>query len=106
MADRPPTPSEARAIELYNEGWRVISRRHRMIARLPPNETGIAALKRASGQPVRMPEEYAADSYRSSYARREGFQDTATMAVIVALARITINTKVAALPARKRGRRA
>lgn len=107
FADSAATPSEVRALSLYAEGWRVISRKHRLIARLPPGETGRQSYQRASGaRSVRQNDADAGDLYRSLFARREGFEDTVTMPVIVALARHTSDVLVANLPPRKKARRA
>lgn len=93
---RPPTPAQTRAAELFAEGWRVTSRRFRMIARLPPGETGLQAYSRAAGRPAGQGEYHAGELYRAVYAEREGFMDHAPMAVIIELARLAGDARIAA----------
>lgn len=71
------------AMRLINEGACQVSRKHRMVARLPPGKTGVQALieaERASEHPHPnleewargMGEAHAGDHYMRCYADQEG----------------------------------
>jgi hypothetical protein len=69
----PSAEAEVLAKQLVADGWRQTSHRFRLIARLPPGETGKQALERASGHKWTLPEAHAAEQYRRCYADKEGY---------------------------------
>jgi hypothetical protein len=64
------------AAEWVSQGYRQISRSHRLIARLPENVTALEAIARLDPEMHRrmleLVEQRAADYYRRMYAKQEG----------------------------------
>lgn len=60
---------------LKDAGYRQLSRKHRIVARLPPGKTGLEALREADSEAyervMRLAEESAAEDYRRFHARGE-----------------------------------
>lgn len=62
--------------KMVEDGYQQISRKYRLVARLPKGETGLEALKRVDLRSylriMNQAEHSAADTYRRMHAREEG----------------------------------
>lgn len=77
------------AEELFAAGYRVTSRRHCHVARVPPGETARAAFARHNPKGPKWDEYSAADSYRALYAERDGHGKQVSQHVMRALVKLT-----------------